>query len=210
MNFDAKEKYIISRCVKRINERIFDEETILLLLILIRRHLGLKEFRIIRDLADLVAHRKRNRGIAADAMDAAKKAEYVTLDGSREIKGYTGYSLSEFYDELQGISDEIGIMINDRIKREIALCTLSLLQNTLYENEAVQGKMVLVQAKNCIAACTKENDESSPFIGFFVVDEINVRKDYSSSGFVINEMVITSRDSNGELALKAEDGSRIV
>lgn len=72
-----------------IENRSFAEYDILGFLIFIRRHLN-KDNVYIREFADLIAHRARDRGIVVDCITASIENNYQTEKGSKKVIGYNG------------------------------------------------------------------------------------------------------------------------
>lgn len=65
---DNKEKQLVDNYKKMFLNNSFTEFDIYGFLIVIRRHIGDKKYRLIREFCHLVAHRTRDKGMIMDAI----------------------------------------------------------------------------------------------------------------------------------------------
>ncbi len=208
MDFDKKEKLIMKMHLEKFNTRTFDEFDFCAFMIFIREHLG-SQYEYLRDIADFVAHRRRNQGIASNAISGAIANGYELETHRKIVRGYKGIDSLKWRDEIKQFGKEYGLMVDDQLLFEISLCVMSILQFSTHKDK--QGHMAtvfLLQTDDGqLEACTHENRETSPSIVYFVLKDVSF---ISSDSGPIEDAVVAIRSTNGELMLLNENGERIV
>ena len=209
MLFDRKEQFLMNLYSGKIENHSFDEIDIIAFLILVREHLDDK-YRYIKDIADLVAHRRRNQGIASDAISGAIANEYTLKTNSTSVRGYQGINTNIWKKELCMLGEEYGFSVNSQTVFEISLCVMSLLQYSTHEDKSGNRATIFLfqTSDRQLEACTLEDGRTQPYIIYFVLDDI----DFADNAFmgIIKEPVIAIRNDNGELILRDKEGRRIV
>jgi len=221
--YDQKEKYLIEWYCSKIYQHTFDETDLFAFLILIRPHLNEKNEKYIFDFANLIAHRKRNRGVTSDAIAGAIKHNYnEVFEGDRKVvEGYHGVDSEKWRDEWKSLGRRFNYYFDDTTVDEISLCMLSILQFTrhseilrlskclFWKKKRVSGSVFLLQSDNGqLDACTLEDGKTQPYICFFILKNVVFKKMYSCR--LIEDPVITIRNENGELMLQNDKGERII
>ena len=130
---DEKEAIIFSHYKRLIESRGFNEYDILGFLIFIRRHIK-NEFPNIRDWADLIAHRERDRGFIFDNSKRVAKMGYRIDEESNKILGYDGVPEEVWKNEWYALGESFEIMITDDIIRDLMVCFFSLSQFATYKS----------------------------------------------------------------------------
>lgn len=204
MAMDIKEQKMLEHYKQIIENREFDEYDILGFLILIREHLG-TESNYIAEFANLVAHRKRKKGIIIDCITNAINSNYKTKSNSRAVIGYCGMKYETWVKQWKNLGVNFNISISKEIIKEITLCVFSLTQHTLYDDEnGHSGKVDLFQGKDkSIALVTSENNSHSLFVCFAKFGRYDFVRELSAG--YMRKPVETVRE-NGRLRLLDEDG----
>ena len=86
MNYDEKERLMITHYFGLLAENNFTEYDILGFLMVLRRELDKEKYKYIHDFSNLIAHRNRNKGVAMDAIKGAIDNNYEFIAGTRKIK----------------------------------------------------------------------------------------------------------------------------
>lgn len=217
--YDDKEKYLIQYYCDKFFHHSFDETDLFAFLILIRFHVSDLDQKYIADFADLIAHRKRNQGIAIDAIAEAIFFGYneVNLNGRIVVKGYHGIDAEKWKAEWVRIGKRFNYNFDDRTINEITLCMLSILQFTKHEAKKVlygqevkaYASVFLLQSDDGqLSASTLENGKDSPYINFFLLKGLNFKKLYPCR--LIEDPVVAVRTADGTLVLQNDKGERIV
>lgn len=164
---DEKEEYIFNQLKYKIENYLFDEIDIMTFLILIRRLLK-EKYDSILEFADLIAHRERSRGLIMEAIKKAIENNYSYDTTRKKIIGYSGIESKKWTSEFERLGKEFGIVLNDRIIREITLCIYSLVNQTVYKTGKFIGvtKLELIPRIGQIAIVTTENKNTSLYICF--------------------------------------------
>lgn len=205
-SMDLKEKIMLDHYQKILNDRRFDEYDILGFLIFIRRHL-LEEFFCIREFADLIAHRERNRGIAMKAIKGAIQNDYQKEVGSTKILGYCGIDLEQWKTEWNRLLEMLEVEYSDILLLELSMCIFSLAQDTEYKSDEVNGKMKLFMFSNGnLSLCTTEN-LSARYVCFATIGPFESKR--GELGFPICNPVETFR-KDGVLHLREISGDIII
>lgn len=201
---DAKEEKMLEHYKNVIENRFFAEYDILGFLIFIRRHLN-KDNAYIREFADLIAHRERDRGIVVDCITASIENNYQTEQGSNKVIGYNGLHYEQWEKEWTSLGEKLGIAFDQKIIKEITLCIFSLTQHTHYnDKKGHSGKIDLFQGNDSsLALATSTDDIHSPLVGFAKLDNVNFVRELPAGH--LNKPVDTKR-TNGKLFLLDDDG----
>lgn len=221
--YDDKEKYLIQYYCDKFFHHSFDETDLFAFLILIRSHVSDADQKYIADFADLIAHRKRNQGIASNAIADAIFYGYneINVNGRKVVKGYQGIDTDKWKAEWVRIGKRFNYDFDDRTISEITLCMLSILQFTKHEAKVctswwkfwnkskVKGMIFLLQSDDGqLSASTLENGKDFPYINFFLLKGLNFKKLYSCR--LIEDPVIAVRAADGTLVLQNNKGERIM
>ena len=200
---DLKAKFIMEHYKKLIENREFDEFDILGFLIFIRSFIKPnKQYPLIEEFADLVAHREREKGKVMECIKNAIDNNYSYISNSKRIQGYCGINENDWKNEWIKFGNVFNILINDDILKEITLCIFSLAQKTIYNDKKGHNGMIefdAVSKSGEIALLTTEGKKDSLFICFAKYGEYIIDTKYD--GVPITEIVSTFRD-NGKLKLK--------
>ncbi len=216
LNLDDKEKCLFEHYKRLIESLAFDEYDILGFLILIRRHLE-GNHPYIREFADLIAHRRRNRGIVMDAISAAIDSAYETEDGSKRIKGYHGIQESAWRKDVEGVFSELEIACTEQTILDFSLCVYSITQYTQYECRGKNGahyKGIIELFQNDtdeLSLCTTEGERDSIYVCFAKIGKYRFNKMFPKlfpSGH-IQTAVETFREE-GILHLRTMQGEVII
>lgn len=211
MNYDEKERLMISHYFDLIAQNAFTEYDILGFLIVLRRGLDKEEYQYIFDFSNLVAHRNRNRGVAVNAIKGAIQNEYQFVDGTKKIQGYRGIHYDQWVFEWKSLAEYFSVDVSDETIHDITICVFSLAQNTLYDcgkmngsNSHHYGQIELFAAKSReVMLGTHELNEENTYIWFASTSNKPI-KDLMP----INATVETFRE-NGILHLRTVDGDII-
>lgn len=218
---DEKTKYLIHYHCKKLSSHTFDETDLLALIVLCRQYLNPKDQGLIRDFGDLIAHRKRNRGIAVDAITKADAYSYSRFNdnGRNIIRGYKGIDETKWKDEWTRLGQRFNCVFDDKAIEELSLCAISLLQFTEYEQKVRCSKLLfwkkkkihatinLLQSDNKkLIAYTIEDTSKTP-VTYMCLDNVDYKMMYP--GRTITDPVIAVRDS-GTLILQNNKGVRII
>lgn len=206
MNFDEKERIMLNHYKKIIEEREFDEYDILGFLIFVREKLNKGNLNFIPEFADLVAHRKRNKGIVMNNIIGAIKNGYAIKN--HKVQGYQGINWESWQKEWNRLALELGININNDIIIEITICIYSLAQYTKYDDaNGCSGKIELFVdgTTNSLCLCTTEGHGNSFFVCLAKFGNFNINKSLFDSGH-IKEPVETLRTKD-KLILKCSKGN---
>ena len=208
-SFDRKECFMLKVYCNRISTHSFDETDVVAFLILIREHLDDK-YKYIKDIADLVAHRQRDKGLTSAAISGAIANNYATKTKSNAVRGYHGIEPDKWKKEWEELSVECGFTIDQQSLLEISLCVMSLLQFSIHaDKEGHKATVFLFQSDDGqLSACTLEVGKTQPYITYFVWNGLNFIKRYSAG--IIDDPVIVVRNEYGEAILQNNEGERIV
>lgn len=200
---DLKANLILEHYKQLIENREFDEFDILGFLIFIRNFIkSSKNFVLIKEFADLVAHRERDRGKVMTCISNAIDNNYTYDVNKRKIEGYNGINEENWKKEWIDLGIEYTINMNDDIIKEITLCIFSLAQKTIYNDSNGHSGTIefdAISKTGKIALFTTEGKKDSLFICFSTYDGYIIDSKYD--GKPIDEVVYTYRD-NGRLKLK--------
>lgn len=210
-NLLSKETVMLEHYRSILENRTFDEYDILGFLIFIRCDLD-KEFQYIKEFADLVAHRQRDRGVAMTAIVTAIKNNYKQEPNKKNIKGYAGIHTEDWRNEWKKFLSSKKIKFSEELLLDLTMCIYSLAQNTLYStkdgNEKYNGKIELFQDHNGnLNLCTIETQPQSPYICFAQIGPYKYKKIFPSTH--IEETVETFRE-NGVLHLRTVSGDILI
>ena len=197
---DKKYSLILNHYREIIENKIFDEYDVMGLLIFLRSYMDGKNCKYIREFADLVAHRKRDKGLINKAIGNAIDNHYQVTGQKGKIKDYHGISEKLWEREWKTLGDSFCFRFSDDIIAELTLCIYSLTQFSSYE----KGQEVLFQSKDGeLALVTKAAEDDSPFVCFAKYGPFQFAKEYPAG--YITEPVETVRE-NGRLRLRDKSG----
>lgn len=204
MTFDKKEQKILEHYKTLLESSLFDEYDILAFLIFMRRHMGRDRYPYLRDFADLIAHRGRDRGIAMDAISGAIENGYSLVQGQKKIEGYHGIDREKWKQEWIDLASRFDFTINENIIAEATMCIFSLAQFTTYNNEQHHANMELFQSSDhCLALATTEGNPDSIYICFSKYGPFQFAKEYPG-GHITDPVEAVRVD--GILRLKDKNG----
>lgn len=206
MNYDEKERLMISYYFDLISRFEFTEYDILGFLIVLRRELDKDKYKYISEFSNLIAHRNRNRGIAMDAIKGAIENNYRFVDGTKKIQGYHGIPYDKWVSEWKSLAEYFSVGISDETIHDITICVFSLAQNTLYDckekTKHYSGKIELFASKDReLALSTHDLNEANTYIWFASTSNKPLEK-----LIPINDTVETFRE-NGILHLRTSCGN---
>ena len=96
MNYDEKERLMITHYFGLLAENSFTEYDILGFLMVLRQELDSEKYKYIYDFANLIAHRSRNQGVAMDAIKGA-------LSGKISLPTFLNSFLMKLFTILQSV-----------------------------------------------------------------------------------------------------------
>ena len=151
-----------------------------------------------------------NKEILSSARYTAIQHQYETEEGSNKVKGYNGMEPDQWKSEWISLGREYSLNIKEETVAEISLCVMSILQFSTYDDElGHKGTIYLLQSDDRqLRACTLEDGLSQPYVTFFVLDNVDFKKMYSSR--LIDDPVLVVRNESGEAVLQNEAGERIL
>ena len=126
---DAKERFLVEEVCRRIAAHAFHERDVLALLILLRGHSTPES--PVRELADFIAHREKDRG------SLKKYVEHVFAYGEALVAGKAAslkinpvYTAAAFRDSLNSVLGSLSMaVLSTEVADDVLACTMSLLQD---------------------------------------------------------------------------------
>ena len=201
---DKKEVVLFNHYKMLFEEDLFNEYDVLGFLIMLRPYLS--KYKYLLEFANVIAHRKRDRGIAMGCITVVQNNSFELFAGTNHVVGFRGIRYEALENDIICAFREQTIKISKKIAKEIILCIFSLSQFVEYEKATIKGLMYLVQGKNnTLALCATEGKEDSYFVCFSCIEEIKHIK--LLSGGLIREPVEAIR-FDGKLILSL-DGEAI-
>lgn len=138
--YDRKALNLIAYHSSRIREDIFDETDVGLLLILLRNWTPRQS--VIGEFAAFIAHRVRNRGTFHGRL--MEIWQRIDREGDQAAVAHDLYAFEPIYSpgqigsELNGMLNALGLgPIPERLYSNIALCIMSLVQDTVFQQDGV-------------------------------------------------------------------------
>lgn len=129
--YDNKEIQMFDYYYEKLSLNTFDEKDIYGLFILLRNHA--KRDSWVREIGDLIAHRKKERGNLFDSIIAARE---VSLYHSGKVPGSKGIQTNDFVSMFNSLLGQLGYRILDNEKVvDVLLCVFSIAQHTKYYDE---------------------------------------------------------------------------
>ena len=114
MIFDKKEEMLLQEYKNLIENNAFDEVDVFSFLIFIREQLRKSgDHIVITDLCDTIAHRHRDRGKVFCAIQAARKNEYQTIEGTKFVRDYQGVHYSQWEESWKKLGEDLNIIFSD-------------------------------------------------------------------------------------------------
>ena len=127
MKKDPKELWLIESLRDRISGADFDEFDCLGLLMLLRQHCPAAH--VVRELADFVAHREKDRGILKDYLQRIQQSFHVPPASRGEPVALPIYTWREIRTGLSNILESLGIAgFDDVVGNHVTVAAISLLQ----------------------------------------------------------------------------------
>lgn len=211
---NQKEKFVFRVFKELIESDSFDEIDINSFLIYIRSLFEKNDpntYQYLCDICDFVAHRKRDKGKTADGIKRAIANNYKTVNGSNEVEGFSGIKYNVWKIEWEKLGIELGINFSEAIIKNISICVLSMLQDTVFfmdkHNQTQIAVLKILQGRKCLSLGSTEGTQNSPYVMYFKVEDISFQKRYPTCE--INDPLFAKR-INGELHLINELNEIIV
>jgi hypothetical protein len=126
---DAKEKFLVDELCRRIRDQIFHERDVLALLILLRGHSAAGS--PVRELADFIAHREKDRGALQKYVQRVVAYGQALANGTAgQLKIDPVFTAAAFRVSLNSVLAGLSIPVfpNERTD-DVLACTMSLLQD---------------------------------------------------------------------------------
>lgn len=163
-----KENVILNHYKYLFENYLFDEYDLLGFLIFIRERINELDCPFIQEFCDLIAHRKRNKGIIKDNILNARNNLYSSNRNNKVI-GYRGIKWDKWINEWKRVEELLEINFlkdNKKLLKEITICIFSLSQHTeYYDGDNSIGKVdVFIDSSKKIALITSENEIHSPLV----------------------------------------------
>lgn len=132
---DDKEKLLLKEYKYKFSNNSFIEYDIYGFLILIRNYIRTHKstYPYIIEFCDLIAHRKRDRGLIMDAISAAIENKYK-IDDSGKLLLVNGIDINEWKREWEKVSRFLKLSLTEQNIDDITMCIFSLSHNTVYDN----------------------------------------------------------------------------
>lgn len=204
VKMDLKASFMLEHYRQLIENREFDEFDILGFLIFIRNYIKIsKNFVLIEEFADLVAHRERDRGKVMTCISKAIDNNYAYDVCAKKIQGYDGIYEEDWKKEWIDLGRKYQILIDDDVVKEITLCIFSLAQKTSYKDKKGHNGVIefdAISRTGEIALLTTEGKNDSLFICFSKYGGYTIDAKYDEKQ--INDVVCTYRE-DGKLKLKS-------
>jgi len=126
---DSKEKFLVDELCRRITEQKFHERDVLALLILLRGHSAVES--PVRELADFIAHREKDRGALKKYVQHVVAYGQALANGTAaQLKIDPVFTAAAFRDSLNSVLAGLSIRVFPKERTDDVLaCTMSLLQD---------------------------------------------------------------------------------
>lgn len=192
---DAKANLILKHYKLLIEARQFDEFDILGFLIFIRSYIPSGKYQYIREFSDLIAHRRRDKGVVMGCIKNAIRNSYALRRDGKKVNGYSGMNYSTWEKQWKSLGKDLGIDLDSNvIIQEMSVCIFSLAQFSRYSDGEVSGKVLLCHSEEKeLGLCTVEDNPDAPYVCFATCGPFENLK--LSSGGLIREPVETFRDN---------------
>ena len=189
---DNKEILMLNSFKDKFENLYFDELDVYAFLIFIRQTIKGKksELLFLNDIADVVAHRIRDRGNAMYSISRASENHYETIKGSKSVFGYNGMQLSQYNDEIDFLSSLLDINFSEQCRKELLICLMSILQFVEYKDDNHCGKMYLMQTiidkDRLIGQLSIDTVENSDkvYVTYMMLDNVAFKKDIHTIEFM--------------------------
>lgn len=196
---DSKEKLLLEQYKKKFRNNSFEEYDIYGFLILIRNYIKQRKskYKYLNEFCDLVAHRKRDRGIIMDSICVMiEKKYYITQKGY--INDFNILDNNTWVNEWQKLSKALKLSLTNNNINEITMCIFSLVQNTKYDNKKHHGyvKLLVDMNSNIYLVCTVGN-VNSKMVAFAKYK--NCISNISNNKLLIKDPVLITRDKSNNL-----------
>lgn len=145
---DAKERSLVERAHATLASGSFTERDVLVLLMLLRRHAAPKS--PVREFADFVAHRDKDRGILKDFLRGIQLALHADQSGSNRPVTFQVLTNRDIHSVFNAVFASLGLNpIDEELANRIAVCIIALLQSVrieTYQQQPVRGLSVEVSS----------------------------------------------------------------
>lgn len=208
-----KEQNMLLHYKYLIENRLFDEYDIYGFLILIRNNVPIT-FDLIIELGDTMAHKNnKNKGRAFESIKNSRNNNFQ-LNKKGKVRDYKGISSKEWNQKWTELLKYYNIKINDLILLELKICTISLLQGTLFVKDkqnygemAIQTNMStnqlsLVTTGSKYFAIDGRKQYDNVAVAFTTIEDVKIKQEIN---FFECSILETYRE-NGILKLKNENG----
>lgn len=174
---DLKETQLFNEVYLKLAGKTFSEIDIYSLYILLRDRLKCEQSNSSKwliELGDLVAHRKRDRGILFNKFNTVHNylcsKEYDKESYIKSMGEIPSFNLDGFKSEINAFLEQYGKpTLDDSIIREIMLYTFSLMQSSTYKKGGVNGHLFTFFTHDYVALMADLGD-NSPFYCFAKLD----------------------------------------
>lgn len=203
---NEKELNNLQHYKKLIENRKFDEYDIIGFLILIRDYINRNKNPMIYDIANGIAHRKRNKGKIYDSIYYAV-LNYYSINKEGHVEGYHGILEDEWKIECLNLSQQFHIKITPIISIELAICMFSIIHRSEYETDSksinkkisIKGSIEMLVNKYNLSILTSD-DINKITVCFMKIDSVEIlKKDF----FIMN--VVETYRKKGFLYLRSDN-----
>lgn len=209
---DAKETNLVRDLHQRVVARTFHERDILALLILLREHSP--KLSAVRELADFVAHREKDRGsLKAYVHHVVKYGEALVNGTAASLKIDVVHSADDFHGSLNAVLGTFGLAAVPReISDDVLACVMSLLQDVRLVHEKREiGRLGLVRLKKdlmiCAAIVMRPKNVTVVFPALIVANRYCSSGDHQRLGTFSG--LVEARCTHGKLQLYVQ-GKRVI
>lgn len=194
---DKKGDYILKEYWNRVVNEEFDEYLLLGFFILLRSTDVCRTYPTIDDFLQVIAHRKRNKGIGMDCIRNAIKNNYQFVPGTRKILDYHGMDYASWEREWMQLAAHYAVSMGGSIIKDITICVFSILQFTEYDDNNYAGVIRLMKNKDSLALYSVEKKPGSMPVCFARIEGI----DFVDDGFQDFDLPVETKRHNGKLRL---------
>ena len=201
---DEKANQIFEHYKYIIEHRKFNEYEILGFLIFIRNFIRKNKYEYIYEFTDLVAHRKRDRGIIMESIANAIDNKYECVEGTKKLKGYKSIAEEDWKEQWVKFGKDYDIDLNEIIIKEIVLCIFSLAQKAVYIKNNKKGCIDIMTLSNSgsVSMITSELEGESPCVCFSKYNGYKVYIDFNGA---FDKEILYAIRNNGVLQLCDKD-----
>lgn len=154
--YDRKALNLVAHHSSRIRENVFDETDVALLLILLRN--WTHPHSVLGEFAGFIAHRVRNKG--AFHRRLMEIWQRIDREGDQAASEHDLYAFEPIYSpgqigsELDAVLNNLGLEpIPERLYSDITLCVMSLVQDTVFQQDGVPFGFFVMLHDSTTAYC---------------------------------------------------------